>query len=494
MTQPSDRPSSATGETSPPSDPRPLSATRRHAVVSTLAVTVVLVGLLCVTVLRIPQAMPIASAAMLLFVGLEAGSLARNARIILGVAVVVTALTVELRPDALTLLNKGLAQAVFLMSLVASLGLLRVAAQGSTLIAQSGAIAVRQPPSRRFLALSLGSHVISMVLNFGVLSLLGTMVLKGNTLDAASGDSRVKDIREQRMMTAVMQGFATMMMWSPLSIASAVIQTIASGIDIWTLLSMQFVLAMSLVILGTLIDRRRFPGTGLPSPGLAAEDRRVLLRLGVLVSAIVFGALFLAEVLGVRPIIGAIALVPAAAYVWLSAQHWSTLGWTAPGAGLRTLAVRVVETVPQSRNEIVILSATIYFGTLVAELIPRSFIEWALAHAPLPPIVIAVLLAWSIVALALMGVSQIASMTVLGQAMGPLAQMGIDPIVLAGGMMGAWALSTCVAPISTVTLVIAQMTGVPRPLIARKWNGSFVVIGVASLALWMSILAVLFDS
>lgn len=48
---------------------------------------------------------------------------------------------------------------------------------------------VRQPPGRRYLALALGSHLIGLVLNFGVLPLVGAMVVKGNTAEAAGATS-----------------------------------------------------------------------------------------------------------------------------------------------------------------------------------------------------------------------------------------------------------------------------------------------------------------
>lgn len=88
----------------------------------------------------------------------------------------------------------------------------------------------------------------SAKLNFGVLPLLGTMTLKGNTLDAASGDTRIAAIRQQRMMTAVLRGYCMMTVWSPLSISFAVTQVAVPGIAWWRLLPLQ--LGLSILLTG----------------------------------------------------------------------------------------------------------------------------------------------------------------------------------------------------------------------------------------------------
>ncbi|WP_228277630.1 hypothetical protein, partial [Acinetobacter baumannii] len=60
-----------------------------------------------------------------------------------------------------------------------------------------------------------GGHLIGLLLSFGALTLLTTMIKQSNT----TTDARVHDIRERRMVTAVMRGFITMPLWSPTSIA-----------------------------------------------------------------------------------------------------------------------------------------------------------------------------------------------------------------------------------------------------------------------------------
>ncbi len=454
---------------------------------STLAMLVVMLGGIAAAVLQVDALRLVAGAALVVYFVVEGRAAAGRGRITLLVSGLSALAAMALLPDPGRVLARALSEAAFITGLFVALGMLRDAAEGSAMVQSSGELMVRQPPGRRYLVLCLGSHLISLVLNFGVLTLLGTMVNKGNTLTAAGGDARIAAVRNQRMMTAILRGFVLMTAWSPLSVSFAVVQSVVHGLPWRTLLPLQVGLTALLLGLGWALDRRAFPPVAnLPGVG-GPTDWTPLARLCLLVAAVVVASVMVGEMLSVRLVVGAMMVVPLSGVVWLAAQHRS------PTAGARHLARRLTVGIPAFRNEAAILGGAMFFGTVLTAFVSPAATAQAIATLKLPPAVVAVLLAWAVMALAQVGVSQIISVTILGGALADLSTLGINPLVLASGLMGAWALSACSTPVGAAIMTVARLSEVPVTVVARRWNGVFVLTGALLLAAWMLGLAALLE-
>jgi hypothetical protein len=457
---------------------------RVHALASTLSIIVTIVAAVSWLAAEVWWAEAAAEAAILIYVALEVSTILRGGRIMLAACMAATVATVFLLADPATVLSRGLSEAAFLVALLASVSLLREPAETSPLVQRCGQLMVQQPPGRRFLVLSIGSHLIAVVLNFGVLTLLGTMVTRGNTLEAASGDARIAAIRKQRMMTAVLRGFVLMTVWSPLSLSFAVTQTAVPGLDWWHLLPLQIGLAILLQVLGWLMDRYAFPRVARV-PVEVHTSWLPLAQLTLLVGAVTVAAVVVAVALSSRPVVGAMIMVPVAAILWLTAQNWRAGLISALLLALRRFGRRMTVSMPAFRNEFVILGGAMYLGAVLSAFISPTATAHVIAQVPLPTTLVTVILAWSVMALARYGVPQIVTVTVLGSAFADLSALGIHPLVLASGLMGAWGLSGCTTPVGAATLTVARLAGVTSTVVARDWNGRFVMVGALVLALWM---------
>ena len=153
----------------------------------------------------------VAGAAILLFLALE---YRRQKPMLQGVLALLLAgglAAVLAAPDPwaawLASWRRGAAYAAFFLAL----GALRFAAQHSAIILRCGQHLLGQQARRRYLALTLGGHLFSIILSYGAIDLLGAM------LRQATGRAR------GRMMLAAYRGFATMNCWSPLNIMTAVV-------------------------------------------------------------------------------------------------------------------------------------------------------------------------------------------------------------------------------------------------------------------------------
>lgn len=425
----------------------------------------------------------LAGGALLFYLVLEGRAAHRGGRIILGLALASAAACLVWYPDPAALVGRALVESAAIIGLFVALGFLRQAAETSPLIQACGESMVRQPPGRRYLVLTLGSHLISLVLNFGVLPLLGTMAVKGNTAEAAGGDPRIVAIRKQRMLSAILRGFAVMTVWSPLSVSFAVVQNAIHGIVWWQLLSIQGVLAVLLLGLGWGLDRMAFPPVAnLPGVG-GPTDWRPLGKMAALVAAVVAGSVLVAQLFSLRLVVGAMIVVPPAGLLWLAAQRRQS--W---GAGVE-LGRRLTAALPAFRDEVAMLGGSMFLGSVAVAFVPPGETARLIEALGLPPLLLAVLLPWTVMALAQVGVSQIVTVTILGGALSELSRFGIPPLVLASGLMGAWALSACSTPVGAAVLTVARIGGVPVSMVGHDWNGRYVVTGALVLAAWLIAMA-----
>lgn len=427
-----------------------------------------------------------AAAALALYLLLEGWRTQRNGRVILVMSVAAGIAALTLHPDPLPLMLKAAVSAGTVIGLIAALGFLREAAESSSLVQACGQLMVRQPPGRRYLVLSLGSHLIALVLNFGVLPLLGTMIDKGNTAEAAGGDARIVAIRARRMLSAILRGFAVQTIWSPLSVSFAVTTAVVPGLPWAVLLPVQIGLAGLLLALGWYLDRRAFPPQR-PATRPEPSNWRPLWGMSALVGAVIVCAIALAEALGLRPVVGAMVVVPPAAIIWLSVQHRAALPM------LATLRTRLLISMPAFRDEVAMLGGAMFVGTIAAAFIPPHHTAQLISSLALPPVVLIIVLAWAVMVLAQLGVSQIVTVTLLGGALADMGAQGIHPLVLASGLMGAWGLSSCSTPVGAAVLTIARIARVPVATVARDWNGRFIVTGAVLLALWLVSLSLAVD-
>jgi hypothetical protein len=424
-----------------------------------------------------------AAAALAVYLLLEGARSNGKGRVMVVLGALAAIVTLAVTPEEATpLLLKAGTEAAAIIGLFTSLGFLREAAETSGLVQRCGELMVRQPPGRRYAVLTLGAHVVSLVLNFGVLSLLGVMITKGNTLESAGGDARIKAIRARRMLSAILRGFALMTVWSPLSVSFAVVQTVVHGIAWQVLLPLQGLLAALLLVLGGWLDRREFPPTSRRFEPQEAGAWTPLVHLCLLILVIVAASVGTAHLLGVRIVIGAMIVMPLAAWIWLAVQRRD------PVKAAAHLGRRVLETMPGFRNEVAMLGGAMFLGIVVAAHIPPAETARLLAALGLAPAALVVVLALGVMILAQVGVSQIISVTLIGGALADLAALGLPPLAVASGLMGAWALSACSTPVGAAVLTVARIGQVPVTQVARQWNGRFVLAGAALLSVWLILL------
>lgn len=408
-----------------------------------------------------------------------------------GVVLALSLLVVIVKDDPWPVLVKAILLAAYFSTFLLALNMLRDAARSSVAVKRAGNYVIAQPPSRRYAALTLAAHLFSVILNYGVVNLLGTMVKRSNTLATAGGDLRRYRIREQRMMLAVLRGQCTMVGWSPLSILIALTVSLVPGLTWGAIAPVGAVFSLMILSLGWLIDRLQWPvppGTTLQTPvashGFAAS---VLPMLGVLVAimVLVIGA---GRVLHLSTVDSIILMMPVFAMLWIALQ-FARLGPRLTAAMVaRRVARWPMREFASSRSETLILSNAAYIGAVLAALVPEDMVETLIARADVPWLAVAIVVAAIIILVGQVGVNSLVMLTLIGSSLHHMSAEGLPAVLLATALLGGSALSIASSPYGTPVVLVAGMIGETPERIGRVWNGPFTIAAFGLLCLYLAAL------
>ena len=425
---------------------------------------------------------PLAALGFVVFVAFEQPRLNRTARVYCLIALAALLLSVLRRGGIGPALVHALAEGALFAAIFASVGLLAAAARQSALVRRCGIALIRQPPGRRYAALSAGGHLLSILLSFGALPLLAVMIMDANSLAEAGGDQRVQRIRTQRMMLALLRSFCAILLWSPLSVAVLLVLGAVPGVG-WSGLGLfGGVEALLLLVLGALVDRLSFPrrpataSTGnSPMPWL---DALRLAGIAALVFAVASAIHLGAEV---ALTIGIVTGVPLVALAWIVGQVRLP---DLPGHAWGVIAPYLRTGLTAQRTEVAVVGASAAIGAVMLDLLPAHAIEDLAAHAALPPWLMAGAIVWLIVALGQTGLNPVLTVALLAPG---LAQgfPALPPTVLAMALVSGWAISLQSSPFTAGVLMLSQFAQVPPSTFGRTWNGRFVLAALLLVTVYL---------
>ena len=432
----------------------------------------------------------LAAGAYVLFVGLSMACAGRRDYWVVGAALTLSLAILLVSEDPWPVLSRALLLGAYFTTFLLALNMLRDAARTSVAVRRCGNYVIAQPPGRRYVALTAAAHLFAVILNYGVINLLGTMVKRANTLASAGGDVRRFRIREKRMMLAVLRGQCTMVGWSPLSILIALTVSLVPGLTWGAIAPAGAIYSVLFLAVGWALDRIewRAPATAAPLVasryGFAAS---VLPMFGVLagIMVMVVGGGLLLDL----PMIGAIMLMmPVFAALWIAVQ-FARLG---PRLMLAMVLRRVgrwpTREFVASRSEALIISSAAFIGAALAGLIPENAIEALIARADLPWLALAIALAAIVALSGQLGVNSLVMLTLIGSSLHHMAAEGLPSVLLAVALLGGASLSIGSSPFGTPVVLVAGLTGQTPERIGRGWNGPFTVAAFAVLCLYLAMI------
>ena len=437
-----------------------------------------------------------AAAAVLLFAVAGLGHFRTRERILLALAVGLTLAAALLADDFPLLIEHALSRAAFLAAFMILLALLREGAVTSGAVLAVGRYLTRQPPGRRYAAISVGGHALGIFLNFGALSLLGPLIQRGLREGGDQADSRFVAIREQRQISALARGFSWIITWSPTAVTQALVPAIVVGANQGRMAATGAAVTVIVIFAGWIEDRwrgararARLAADGLPQPVIAtlplprrdvASFASVCLSLALLTGLVVFAA-------GVSTIHALMLVAPLVTTGWLWLQLRSR-----PDAAAR-LCARLREillvSAPRGSPEALTLSAAGYCGIVAAGLTDAESLAALVRLDGTPPLVLYLAAAAIVPVASNLALPPILTVTFLGSLFSALPVAPCDPTLLATAFALGWALNLTASPFGATGLVLSRVTGIPATTVTWRWNGPFTLVAYLVVAAALTLLS-----
>jgi len=391
-------------------------------------------------------------------------------------------------PSGWQVVAQGLDRSTTVAAILAAMGFMVEAARTSPLIRRVGYTVIQQPKSRRYMVLTTGAHLLAIVLNVGAINLLGNMVRRSNTLAAAGGDAQLQAQRLRESSVAIIRGFGTMAMWSPLSIGFAVALASVPALHWQELLPYAMALSLSYLLLGWLLDGVHWKTAAAINTSSPRADWRAVHGFVALILAVIAAALAAAFVLHASISNGVMLVVPPVALLWLVRQYARAGVSSALALTARRMRQRLFQIFPGFRTEICMIASGALLGTLLGHALHLQAIPALLAQAALHPVLLAGLLLPAIIAVAQLGVGAVVGIGIVSAAIPDPALLGLKPVVLAFVFLSSWVLAGGITPYGATIAIMARAADVPGRIVALRWNGRFTLAGYGVSLVWFAAL------
>ncbi|MDX1594096.1 MAG: hypothetical protein R3298_07600 [Gammaproteobacteria bacterium] len=390
-------------------------------------------------------------------------------------------------PDWTTPVIRALGNTAFIAGFFIALATLRNAAAGSAAIVRCGLYLANQPPGRRYLALTFGGHLFALVLNYGSISLFGSLVERSVQSEP---DPLIRRIRTRRMLLAIQRGFVTTLTWWPLTFAMVMSLAVVPGSRWEGALPYCLVASFLLGAVGWVLDtvfkpRNVVPPPRTPSPPGAWKSMLPLLGLLVLLITLV-GTLQV--VTGLKTVAVVMLVVPLISLAWIARQKISPFPSGAAPPGFRgRIDAFVRRELPDYAPELVLLMSAGYIGILASSLLAPLVHGDLLGGRALSPLVLIGVL-WFVPVAGQLGMNPILSVTLVGPLLPHAEQFGVSPDLVVLALVSGWALTGASSPFTATNMLVGKFGGVSAHRAGLIWNGPYTLVAGLVLSAWLAFL------
>ncbi|MCR8546441.1 hypothetical protein M4578_01270 [Salipiger sp. P9] len=368
--------------------------------------------------------------------------------------------------------------AAFICAFFTALATLRSAAEPSPAIRAGGSFLARQPPGRRYLALTMGGSAFAFILNYGAISLLGSLATAAAQEEP---DAEIRNHRRRRMLLAIQRGFISSLPWSPLSFAIAITTALIPGTSWGSVLLPALGTALLMTLIGWGLDTLFKPRLTNPPVVQRPEGSwALMLPLLALLVILAVSVLVLGALTGIRVVGLVLVIVPVMALIWAALQS------RGGGAPLRRrLSDYCFREMPGYRGEVLLLMMAGYIGTVAAPLLVPLVKASGFHPEELPSWLVLAGLVWVIPLAGQFAMNPILAVTLIAPLLPTPAELGVTPTALVTAITAGWALSGISSPFTATTLLIGSFANVGARHVGLRWNGAYMLCALATLPLWV---------
>ncbi|MCG3268101.1 hypothetical protein [Yoonia sp. I 8.24] len=355
--------------------------------------------------------------------------------------------------------------AAYFAAFIALLTALKLAAENSQSVLAVGRYLTRQPTGRRFVATATGGHILGVFLNFAAVSLMAPLIQS----TTRRSDGSIDHDLERRQMSALLRGFAWILLWAPTTLGQAVLLTLFTDIDHIKIICVGIATSMLMMGIGLAYDRFEWrnstpPGTEDAPP---AWPGTALVRLGCVCATLIGATAVLQITMGFSTALSLMFVAPLVTFIWFTWQkpkglplsNQMTLFWQAlktDAAGLTRSAIA--------------LGLSGFIGRAVAEVLPLAQMSQHIDLGAIPGWLFLAILPILITLGGQIALSPIILVVFIGQVVQTFPALPADPTHIVFALSAGWAISMFASPNATATLLIAAASKIPPTTLTWRWN------------------------
>lgn len=359
----------------------------------------------------------------------------------------------------------------FFTFFLTSLSVLREAAGSSPLVRRCGTIMVNQPPGRRYLLMTIGAHLFSVMLNVGALNVLGTMVKRAIRPGQTDEEKRIANVRSRRMLTAVMRGFSSIPMWSPTSVTMLLVMSGIPTLSWEQYAPVGLLLAGLFIVWGAILDRISYPQRAV---SLGNDHHlRPLIPLVLLVVLIPVSAFIVAELTGMKLFSALLVCVPFIGVSWISFQYKRARPRINAALLLRRISRSFPITFTSQRNEVALFASSGFIGVILIPLIDPLWIKGLLEQANIGDAWLMIIISLTVLLFSLLAINPIITVTIILGVLQQLPDLSVPPVVQVAVIAVTWGVFSGMSPMTAALRFISNFSNVSPAVFGLVWNGVF---------------------
>jgi hypothetical protein len=387
--------------------------------------------------------------------------------VLLGAALILTALLMG-STDGRTTLAEALDLAAFFGAFIALLTVLKVAAQRSDAVLAVGRFITNQPPGRRFYTTATGGHILGVFLNFGAVSLLAPMIQRS----AVDADGAPDPALERRQISALLRGFAWILLWAPTTLTQAVLLTLFTDVDTGQALVLGLSSAALMVVLGWAWDKFEWRGvrSGAVAPRVAPPWSAIVIVGGICLS-LISATMGLRSAAGYSTALALMIVAPSITLIWFACQTDGSFG-----KRLSPFGPLLAAEAPALGRSAMALGLSGFIGRTLAEVVPIEGLGHLIETANMPGWFILAALPILISLGGQIAISPIMLVVFLGQVLGTIPSLPVSDTMIVYALSAGWALSMLTSPNATATLLISATTKIAPTQLTWAWNLRFACV------------------
>lgn len=368
-------------------------------------------------------------------------------------------------PESHAALLSAIDLAAYFAAFIALLTALKIAAERSQSVLAVGRYLIRQPSGRRFVATALGGHVLGVFLNFAAVSLMAPLIQSATK----NADGTTDHDLERRQMSALLRGFAWILLWAPTTLSQAVLLTLFTEINLGKIVAIGTATSLLMMAIGLAYDRIEWRGHKWPISDQAAPPlpRKAFIRLAIVCFVLIGSTAALQLGAGYTTALSLMFMAPTVTLLWFGLQK--PLGTTIRAQYASFWPALEADAGGLARSAIA-LGLSGFIGRALAEVLPVAALSQHLDLAAMPGWLFLAMLPILITLGGQIALSPIILVVFIGQVVQAFPALPADPTHIVFALSAGWAVAMFTSPNATATLLISATSKIPPTTLTWRWN------------------------